>query len=136
MSGGNTRDKIDQLLEEMNSEHEQLFQTVNMIRDAISAEQASLAKRHLMQLQIHQQSHFEHEVGLMEQHEYPHIKEHKKTHDSLIEALHSINRLINLENLQRLNGELAIYLDASLKHIIEVDRPFQEFLLSSRDADA
>jgi hemerythrin len=136
MSESNTGDQIDQVLKEMKSEHEQMFQMVDRIRDAISAEDVNVAKQHLMQLQICQQSHFEHEVGLMEQYEYPHIKGHKKTHDNLIEALHSINRLINLENLQRLDGELADYLENSLKHVIEVDRPFQEYLSASRDGDA
>ncbi len=136
MSGGNTGDQIDQVLDEMKSEHEQLFQTVDKIRDALSAEDMSVAKHHLIKLQIYQQSHFEHELALMEQYEYPHIKDHEKTHENLIEALRSINKLINLENLQRLDGEVADYLDNSLKHVIEADRPFQEFLLASRDRDA
>jgi hemerythrin len=135
MSGGNTGDQFDQVLEEMKSEHEQLFQTVDRIRDALSAEDVNAVKRHLMELQIYQQSHFDHEVGLMEQYEYPHIKDHKKTHENLNEALHGLNRVINLENLQRLNGELAVYLDKSLKHVIEVDRPFQEFLSAPRKGD-
>ncbi len=136
MSGGNTADQVDKILDEMKSEHEQLFQTVDRIRDALSAEDMSVAKHHLIKLQIYQQSHFDHELGLMEQYEYPHSNDHKKTHGNLIEALRSINKLINLENLQRLNGELADYLDNSLKHVIEVDRPFQEFLSASRDLDA
>lgn len=136
MSGSNTGDQIDQALEETRSEHERLFQTVDRIRDALSAEDVNVAKQHLMQLEIYQRSHFEHEVGLMEQYEYPHITDHKKTHDNLNELLHSINMLINLENLQRLNEELADYLENSLKHVIEVDRPFQEFLSALRDRDA
>jgi hemerythrin len=136
MSRGSTGDQIDRALEGTKSEHERLFQTVDRIRDALGAEELSVAKHHLMQLQIYQQSHFENEVGLMKQYEYPHIKDHKKAHDNLNEALHSINRLISLENLQRLNGELADYLENSLKHVIEVDRPFQEFLLAARDPDA
>ena len=133
MSGYNKGDQIDLVLEKMTSEHEQLFQTVDEIREALSAEDLNLAKQHLMALQIQQQSHFEHEVGLMEQYEYPQIKDHRKTHDKLNGALHGLNRLIILENLQRLNGELATYIDNSLNHVIEVDRPFQEFLSTSRD---
>lgn len=133
MSEGSTGDQINQVLEEMKSEHERLFQTVDTIRDALHAQDIRAAKRHLMQLQIYQQSHFEHEVGLMEAYDYPHVADHKKNHDNLNGALHSINRIIHLENLQRLNGELANYLESSLKHVIEVDRPFQEFLSAARD---
>ena len=136
MSGGNTADQVDKVLDEMKSEHEQLFQTVDRIRDALSAEDMSVAKNQLIKLQIYQQSHFDHETGLMEQYEYPHSNDHKQTHGNLIEALRSIIKLIYLENLQRLNGELADYLDNSLKHVIEVDRPFQEFLSASRGRDA
>ena len=135
MSGDNTREQIVQALAETESEHDRLFQTVDRIRDALSAEDMDVVKQHLMQLQIHQQSHFEHEVGLMEQCEYPHINDHKTKHDNLNAALHSINRVINLENLQRLNGEVTEYLENSLKHIIEVDRPFQEFLSVFIDKD-
>jgi hemerythrin len=135
VSEGNTRDQISRMLGEMKSEHEQLFQTVNEIRDAITANDVTAAKRHLMQLQIHQQSHFEHEVGLMERYDYPHREVHKQTHDSLIGALHSINMLIDLENLRRLSVELAVYLENSLKHVVEVDRPFQEFLSVFTDGD-
>ena len=51
------------------------------------------------------------------------------------EALHNLNKLISLENLQRLNGELVNYLENSLTHVIEVDRPFQEFLSKSTERD-
>lgn len=135
MSAGNTAEQIDRVLEDMKSEHEQLIQTVHKIRDAIVAKDIDVAQQHLMNLQVYQQTHFQHEVAMMERYKYPHIKAHKETHDSLMRALDSINRLINLENLQRLNGELAVYLEDSLKHIIEADRPLQEFLSASRDAN-
>jgi hemerythrin-like metal-binding protein len=128
MSGKNTGGQIDPLLEEMKSEHDRLFQLVDRIRDALNAKDLRLVKHHLMQLQIFQQSHFEHEVSLMEQYEYPHIQDHTSKHNGLTETLHSINRLIHVEDLQRLSGALADYLETSLKHIIEVDRPFQQFL--------
>ena len=104
MSGDNTGDRTDRALDEMKSEHEQMFRTVDKIKDAIGADDINVAKHHLIQLQINQQSHFEHEAKLMEQYEYPQIADHKKTHDNLNEALHNLNRLISLENLQRLNG--------------------------------
>ena len=136
MSGSNTEDQIDKALEDMKSEHEQLVQTVHKIRDAIAAKDVNTAQQHLMNLQAYQQSHFQHETAFMERHKYPHIEDHKKSHDNLIKVLDSINRLISLENLQRLNGELAVYLEDSLTHIIEADRPLQEFLAATRDARA
>ncbi len=135
MSGDNTRDQIGRLLNEIELEHDQLFQTVDRIKDSLGAEDMAVARHRLMQLQVFQQSHFEHEVDLMEQYEYPGVNDHKNTHNGLNEALHSINRLINLENLRHLNGELAVYLENSLKHVIEVDRPFQEFLAAYRDRE-
>lgn len=128
MSRMNTADHINQLLEEMKSEHERLVQTVGRIRDALRAEDMKQAKHHLLQLQIFQQSHFEHEASLMEQYEYPHAGDHKNRHDALTETLHRINRLIHVEDMQRLSAALADYLETSLTHIIEVDRPFQQFL--------
>lgn len=136
MSRDNTQDHIDQLLKEMELEHDQLFQSVDRIKESIGAEDMDEAKRRLIQLQGFQQAHFEHEVALMEQYEYPDIDDHKNTHVELIDALHSINRLIILENPRRLDVDLADYLENSLKHVIEVDRPFQEFLSASRDRDA
>jgi hemerythrin len=135
MSGDNTGDRTDRDLEEMKSEHERMFQTVDKIKDAIGADDIYVAKHLMIQLQIYQQSHFEHEDKLMEQYEYPQIADHKAIHDNLNEALHNLNRLISLENLQRLNGELVTYLENSLTHVIEVDRPFQEFLSKSTERD-
>ncbi len=136
MNRGNAGDQIDQVLEEMESDHDRLLQTVDSVRGALSTEDINLAKKHMMQLQIFQQSHFEHEARLMERHEYPYINDHKTTHDNLNEALYSINKLVNLENLQHLSGELTTYLENSMEHIIEVDRPFQEFLAAFRDGNA
>jgi hemerythrin-like metal-binding protein len=132
MSDTSTMDEIDRILQAMEAEHEQLFQAVDRIKEAIGAEDLSIAKHHLMQLQIYQQSHFENESRLMVRYEYPPIEDHEKTHEDLIATLHSINRLISLENLQQLNGALTAYLENSLHHIIEVDRPFQDFLSFSR----
>ena len=132
MAEGNIAGEIDHVLKAMEAEHEQLFHTVDRIREAIDAEDLRIAKHNLMQLQIYQQSHFENESRLMVQYDYPRIEDHEKTHLNLIETLHSINRLISLENLQQLNGALTAYLESSLHHVIEVDRPFQEFLSLSR----
>jgi len=125
---------IERALKEMEKEHEELFQAVDRIRAAISANNRDTATNHLLELQLHQQSHFEHEVRLMVQYDYPHIDEHRKTHENLIDTLHSINKLISIENLRRLNDELTDYLETSLRHIVEVDRPFQEFLVLCHEA--
>ena len=133
MAEGNIAGEIDHVLKAMEAEHEQLFHTVDRIREAIDAEDLRIAKHNLMQLQIYQQSHFENESRLMAQYDYPRIEDHEKTHLNLIETLHSINRILSLENLQQLNGALTAYLESSLHHVIEVDRPFQEFLSLSRE---
>ena len=136
MSGANTDNKIDNLLEEMKSEHDQLFQTVANIREALSRADIKTAKRNLLQLQIFQQAHFNHELELMKNYDYPDTSNHKKKHDTLIETLHSVNHLINVERVHQLSSELEIYLENSLKHIIEVDRPFQEFLSAFKVQDS
>ena len=71
----------------------------------------------------------------MESCRYPDAAEHQASHEGLIDVLHNIYRLINLENLQQLSNDLAEYLEASLDHIIEVDRPLQDFLTVMRDDD-
>lgn len=128
MSGMKAGDHIDLLLKEMKSEHDRLIQTVGKLRDALRAGDMDLAKHHLLQLQIFQQSHFEHEDTLMDQYEYPHAADHKSRHNALSETLHKINRLIHVEDMPRLSAALADYLETSLAHIIEVDRPFQKYL--------
>lgn len=128
-------DAADDALDQMKAEHDQLVQTVHKIREAIEAENVDLATRLLMQLQVHQQAHFDHEVAVMESCRYPDAAEHQASHEGLIDVLHNIYRLINLENLQQLSHELAEYLEASLDHIIEVDRPLQDFLTIKRDDD-
>ncbi len=128
-----TDDSMDGALDQMKAEHDQLVQTVHDIREAIEAKDVDRATKLLMHLQVHQQAHFDHEVAVMERCRYPDAAEHQASHEGLIDVLHSIYRLINLENLQQLSSELAEYLEASLDHIIEVDRPLQDFLLASQD---
>ena len=131
------KDEVDQpigsVLDQMKAEHDQLVQTVQDIRHAIETKDVDRATKLLMQLQIHQQAHFDHEMAVMQRCRYPAAAEHEASHEGLIDVLHNIYRLISLENLQQLSGELAEYLEDSLNHIIEVDRPLQDFLLSSKD---
>ena len=55
MNRGNAGDQIDQVLEEMEADHDRLLQTVDSVRGALSTEDINLAKKHMMQLQIFQQ---------------------------------------------------------------------------------
>ncbi|MEM7120189.1 MAG: hemerythrin family protein [Pseudomonadota bacterium] len=126
---------IDGALDQMRAEHDQLIRTVDEIKQAIGANDVAGATKLIVQLQVHQQAHFDHEVALMERYRYPHADHHQTSHTSLIDTLHSIYRLISLENLHQLSDELAEYLEKSMQHIIEVDRPLQDFLNIARDGD-
>ena len=131
MNAVNEGDDIRHVLDEMRSEHEQLIDTVEKIRDAIRVGDVAAATEYLMQLQVHQEDHFQHEVALMETYGYPQTRDHEVTHKRLTDSLYGIIQLIKVENLRQLNGELGDYLEKSLKHIIEADRPLQDFLLAT-----
>ncbi len=127
----NEVDDIRHVLDETRSEHEQLIDIVEKIRDAIRVGDVAAATESLMQLQVRQEEHFQHEVAQMEKYGYPQIRGHEVMHQKLVDSLYGIIQLINVENLRQLNGELGDYLEHSLKHIIEVDKPLQDFLLAT-----
>lgn len=129
-------DDIDGILGAMKQEHEDLVRLVGRIKLAIDKKNVDDATELLVELQLYQQAHFQHEIDLMERYDYPDTAMHEAAHLALIESLNSIYRIIKLENLRRLNGELGTYLEDSLSHIMEVDRPLQEFLLARKSIDA
>lgn len=122
-------ESLDDVLELMNTEHQQISEIVGRINSAIASQDLSVIKRELMHLQLFEQSHFRHENEIMERYNYPDIVSHKDTHNTTIETLNSIIRSIIIENLHRISEDLGKYLVKAQSHILEDDNDLRDFLL-------
>jgi len=122
-------ESLDDVLELMNTEHQQISEIVGRINSAIASQDLPVIKRELMHLQLFEQSHFRHENEIMERYNYPDIVSHKDTHNTTIETLNSIIRSIIIENLHRISEDLGKYLAKSQRHILEDDNDLRDFLL-------
>ena len=122
-------ESLDDVLELMNTEHQQISEIVGSINSAIASQDLSVIKRELMHLQLFEQSHFRHESEIMERYNYPDIVSHKDTHNTIIETLNSIITSIIIENLHSISEDLGKYLARSLRHILEDDNDLRDFLL-------
>ena len=112
----------------ISDDHAQLSDLVSRIRSAIETGQGSLAKKVRLRLTRLYGSHFEHEERLMARIEYPALHDHRREHHDLIGTLTNINQTLHLENLQSVSVTVAAHLETALRHTIETDRRFLDFM--------
>ena len=112
----------------ISDDHAQLSALVGRIRSAIETGQGSLAKDLLLRLTRLYRSHFEHEEQLMARIEYPALQDHRREHHDLVGTLANINQTLHLENLQSVSVSVAAHLETALRHTIETDRRFLDFM--------
>ena len=109
-------------------DHALLSGLVSRIRSAIESGQATLAQDLLLQLARLYESHFEHEEAMMARSAYTALADHRREHRDLVGTLETINQTLRLENLHGLSLTVAAHLEAALKHTIETDQRFLDFM--------
>ena len=122
-------ESLDDVLELMRTEHQQLSENIARIKSAIASQDLSVIRRELMRLELYEQSHFHDEEKVMEHYNYPNIVSHKDRHNTMIEILNNINRIVILENLQSISEDLGKYLEKSLEDALEDDNDLRDFLV-------
>ncbi|MCH8110425.1 MAG: hemerythrin family protein [Proteobacteria bacterium] len=123
---------LDDVLELMSTEHQLLSESVDRITSAIASQDLPVIRRELLHLQSSEQIHFRHEEEVMERCNFPGLVSHKDQHGAMVKTLSSIIRLVFVEKLRNISGDLGKYLERSLRHTMEHDNDFRDFLLKLR----
>lgn len=124
---------LDDVLELMSTEHQLLSESVDRITSAIASQDLPIIRRELLHLQSSEQIHFRHEEEVMERCNYPSLVSHKDQHSAMAKVLSSVIRLVVVEKLRNISDDLGKYLERSLRHALEHDNDFRDFLLNLRE---
>ena len=115
----------------ISADHAQLSDLVSRIRSAIESGRVSLTKDLLLRLAGLYKSHFRREELIMARIEYPAFQDHRREHRNLIDTLAAINQTLQLENLHGVSRDVAAHLETTLRHTIETDQQFLEFMMDA-----
>ena len=115
----------------ISTDHAHLSDLVSRIRSAIDDARVSEARQQLFRLEGLYASHFRREEFIMARINYPALDDHRREHCGLIDTLARINQVMNMENLQGISPAIAAHLETTLRHTIETDRQFLDFMATA-----
>ncbi len=124
-------------VEQIDSEHRQLFEIVARVYDSLEAtddKAQSLIRDAVAELLEYTATHFTSEEGLMEQAGYPNLGAHRQQHEHLLSRARDMEMRIELDDKYvavDLNQFLYRWL---IEHIEASDRKFGEFLIAQGKA--
>jgi hemerythrin len=124
------RDKYSVKIMRFDNAHKKIIDLMNEIHDIIKLKKDQMALEKVMnELYTYTKTHFNDEINLMEQYEYPELELHKIEHNKFISELDKIKeKLGNQANL--LNIQLMYILKNWLiNHIMVTDMKYSEFFL-------
>jgi hemerythrin len=110
------------------AEHEQLAELAGRIRSAIAGSQVSEVRYLLLRLAGLYESHFRTEEEVMTRLGYPALEAHRREHCELVETLGRVVEVLHMEDLHGVSQVVAAHIDATLRHTIEADRRFLDFM--------
>ena len=115
--------------EEIDNDHKQLIEIINMLDDAISAgNEQNVVSEILNELISYTLWHFRHEERLMQTHGDPTLFDHKKEHDNLVKEVSERQKAF-LEGEPGIATKLMPFLKNWLiKHILVTDKKTAKFL--------
>lgn len=126
-------------LEEIDKEHEKLFQLINESMDSLKDNSASgeVVKNLIKELKEYAQTHFAHEEAYMEQFKDPELERQKREHIQFAEKVngYQVDALTDEES-QKVFGELLIYMAKWLyRHILGSDIMIGKFTHKEKQED-
>jgi hemerythrin len=119
-------------IEEIDSQHQVLFELVNEMHDAIHQRRGSEVVRHVLgRLAEYTKIHFAVEESLMRILGYPGYEEHKVQHEELVRGMLDLQRKV-ATGKTAIGFELMHFLKIWLtKHIMESDQQYGQFFMNA-----
>lgn len=118
----------DDFVELILSDHEELRGLLERLNKAVSASDHASVKQVLLRLQVWEERHFAAEERAMRSFDYPDYEAHRHHHNALRHSLADIGRFLLLEEPKALHDSIFDYVEETLAHIEELDRPVESFL--------
>jgi hemerythrin len=110
------------------SDHSELRELLDKLGSAVAAGDITSAKQILLQFQVWEERHFATEENAMRSFGFPDYEAHRDHHESLRDSLAAIGRFLLLEEPSALHDSVVDYVEQTLTHVEELDRPLEAFL--------
>ena len=111
-------------------DHEELRALLETLSSAIAAGDHDGAKQQLLRFQVLEERHFAAEEQAMRSFGFPDYEAHRDHHVRLRDSLAAIGHFLLLEQPKALADSIADYVEQTLAHVEELDRPLESFLRS------
>jgi hemerythrin len=118
-------------IEQFDAEHRQLVSIINQLHEAIKAGSGAQAvQTTLLQLLEFAKRHFLAEEQLMEQYEFPLLKEHRQAHQAILDRLAQFQAELQQAVQPMQHNLMQFLLDWLVNHTKTVDKQYGPFLNS------
>ncbi len=125
---GAEREAATKFVDLIHSDHSELRELLDRLGNAIAAGDMSLAKQTLLRFQVWEERHFATEEDAMRSFGFPAYESHCDHHESLRDSLAAIGRFLLLEEPSAVHDSIVDYVEQTLAHVEELDRPLEAFL--------
>ena len=113
----------------IDDEHQVLFSLLSQLQDSLfQPDSDAHALAIVTELEAYAQYHFSTEEGLMELHQYPHLRSHIRQHRNFVEELTEHRRRIENGDYAGVVGLLNFVRQWLSTHILQTDNRFVRFL--------
>ncbi len=112
------------------NDHQELQDLLRQLNAAVAAGDHDGAKRQLLRFQVLEERHFAAEEHAMRSFGFPDYEAHRDHHTLLRDSLAAIGHYLLLEQPKALHDSIVDYVEQTLTHVEELDRPLESFLRS------
>jgi hemerythrin-like metal-binding protein len=109
-------------------DHSELRDLLDKLGSAVAAGDMTRAKQILLRFQVWEERHFATEENAMRSFGFPDYEAHCGHHESLRDSLAAIGRFLLLEEPSAVHDSVVDYVEQTLTHVEELDRPLEAFL--------
>ena len=122
-------DEYNVNVEEIDLQHRRLLELVNNLHASVEArKEKDDLKAMLVELVEFTAEHFATEERLMQEHDYPEYKRHRKEHKTLLKHMNELVHMVSRGKSPTFYSDYDVSTDWALLHIAEQDKQMGEFL--------
>ncbi|MEO3428574.1 hemerythrin family protein [Pelagibius sp. CAU 1746] len=126
--GARARESVAKCLDLILDDHFELRELLDDLSKAVAAGDTAFAKQVLLRFQVWMERHFAIEEDAMRSFGFPDYEAHRGHHESLRDSLAAIDRFLLLDEPGALHDGVVDYVEQTLTHVEELDRPLDAFL--------
>ena len=121
-------------INDFDEEHKKLFELGSKLYDLVKLKDMDIYDEILTvlgELEDYTLGHFDHEEGVMQQHEYPGLSEHRSHHQAFVNKLKELKSKDIDAAQSKITMEMLVFIaDWISVHILKIDKKYIDFLNS------